>query len=210
MSSASPPMLFLARGWQSVCHAALLSPLSGAATNIPSAVFCHYPGKGTPQTPHYLLPFLSGDSRQKGQRLDSPWEHQGSSPTPTTVQDGGEVRGAIHENLTRGPPKRQQGTGLHKAHLTSLRLAGSFSLSQEAMESFFEFLLILATLAPPPGMGGADSRARHLAEGAFTALQLNPRQKWGRGAPHPVNWTCPSQQLGSSDHCLFGDSHRTW
>lgn len=114
MSSASPPMLFLARGWQRVCHAALLSPLSGAATNIPSAVFCHYPGRGTPQTPHYLLPFLSGDSRQKGQRLDSPWEHQGSNPTPT-VQDGGEVRGAIHENLTRGPPKRQQGTGLHKA-----------------------------------------------------------------------------------------------
>lgn len=153
MSSASPPMLFLATGWQSVCHAALLSALSGAATNIPSVVFCHYPGKGTPQTPHYLLPFLSGDSRQKGERLDSPWEYQGSSLTPT-VQDGGEVRGAIHENLTRGPPKRQQGTGLHKARLTSLRLAGSFSLSQEAMESFFEFLLILATLAPPPAWGG--------------------------------------------------------
>lgn len=88
----------------------------------------------------------------------------------------GEGGGAIHEKLTRGQPTRRQGTGLHGAHLTSLSLAGSFSLSQEAMESFFEFLLILATLAPPPGMGlgGQDSRALYLAEGAFTALQLNP------------------------------------
>lgn len=52
------------------------------------------------------------------------------------------------------------------------------------MESFFEFLLILATLAPPPGMelGEQDSRALHLAERAFTALQLNSSQT--QGAAH--------------------------
>lgn len=40
------------------------------------------------------------------------------------------------------------------------------------MESFFEFLLILATLAPPAGMelGEQDSRALHLAERELSQL----------------------------------------
>ena len=76
-------------------------------------------------------------------------------------------------------------------------------------EPFFEFLLILATPAPPPGTGlrEQDLRTLHLAVGAYTTLQLKtPAPKWGQahgggGEGNPLGLTglTPpphNQQLG--------------
>ena len=81
-------------------------------------------------------------------------------------------------------------------------------------EPFFEFLLILATPAPPPGTGhrGQDLRTLHLADGAYTALQLKtPVPKWGQahgGVGNPLSLTglSPPSAAGAPISVLSGEA----
>lgn len=73
-------------------------------------------------------------------------------PTPSSSLGPG---GATQNSLKRPRGRGSREQGLHKA-CSDLTAASLFP--RKPQESFFEFLLILATPAPPPGTGLGGAR----------------------------------------------------
>lgn len=131
-----------------------------AAANIPaSSVFYHYPEQG-PQPGRAGAGLLGGNwqplCKQRGPQASQPCGVgvMGVPPPPPE-----------HFTRVQGTGGREQ--GLPKA---SSDPAAASPFPRKPREPFFEFLLILATPAPPPGRGlrEHDSRAPHLAPRALS------------------------------------------
>lgn len=178
------------------CLGESTQPLSalfpGVAANMPtSAVFCHNPEQG-------LQPGRAG-AGLVCRNWQSPCKHQGQQTLPPAPAMWGAHR--CHPGAPRGGPGRRQLRTRPAEPVVTPTAASPFP--REPWEPFFEFLLILATPAPPPGTGlrEQDVRTLHLAVGAYTALQLKtPAPKWGQahgsggrgGQPSLINWAGPS------------------
>lgn len=120
---ASPLVLPGSETGVSACLAP--QPFLEVVINIPtSAVFCHYSGRGSPQTPNYLPPTLSRDTSQEGQGLVG-----GGITDALPVNTGGSSKAGIGVPSTSvlpgawGRGGREQ--GLHRAH-SDLTAASAF------------------------------------------------------------------------------------
>lgn len=103
----------------------------------------------------------------------------GGSPPPTPSSSVG-PGGATQNSLTDLGEEAAES----KACEACSDLTAASPFPRKPQESFFEFLLILATPAPPPGtgLGEQDSRALHLAEGAFHSSAVKSQPETGREA----------------------------
>lgn len=176
----SPTLYVSARCWQKPRPVLPRSPPPGgtfANTSIP-AVFCRDPGRETPpKSPVSATLSAQGPPPQEGPRG---WGKGGRlGPALTLLACPGDC-----SVVGLGVPPRRvpQGPGQQRARPYTKPILTSPAASPfpgKPGQYFFEFLLILATPAPPPGTrrGEQDSRVLCLAEGTVTALPLNPRQR---------------------------------
>lgn len=104
-----------------------------------------------------------------------PCQHQGPSAPPTLQQAR-----AIHQHLDRARGRGSREPGLHKAGSDP---AAASPFPRKPWEPFFEFLLILATPAPPPGtgLGSKILGLFTLQAGSFHSSAVRPRPKTGTG-----------------------------
>lgn len=159
-----------------------LSPPPGGTCRHPNICFLPLPWEGNSPKSPVSLPPLSDQGPGPGRSRVGLGCCKGGvrvlcSDWPSL--DG--ARGVTQKSLTGpwGRGSREQGP--HKAG-SDLTAASPFP--RKPRESFFEFLLILATPAPPPGtgLGEQDSRALHLAEGAFNSSAVKSQPEMGREA----------------------------
>ena len=161
------------------CLGESTQPLSalfpGVAANMPtSAVFCHNPEQG-------LQPERAG-ARLVCRNWQPPCKHQGwqTTPAPPGPCHVGSIE-VPSRSTSQGPREEAAENTACTEPVVTPTAASPFP--RKPWEPFFEFLLILATPAPPPGTGlrEQDLRTLHLAVGAYTALQLKtPAPKWGQ------------------------------
>lgn len=169
--------------WQSPASSV---PSALLLLSTPTSVFCQDPGRKPPPTLSSIPPpFLIRDPSWEEQGLEEgavQWRSLRTWGVAACPLSPAAWWGQGVPPRTLSPDLGEEAAESKACKACSDLIASLFP--RKPQESFFEFLLILATPAPPPGtgLGEQDSRALHLAEGAFHSSAVKSQPETGREA----------------------------